>query len=378
MELKVFVQDWPLGRKLALVADGSMSYTILRRKFADALHAEATAAADVQTYPADRLPLAKKRLFFRSPTSGKWLERDDDEVLPSAYPSIDIRFSDTTPPQSREASRSPPSSPGRLTVTGDEDSEEDASIKLSTIFNYLTEKGVKRIYLFGSTLSSGTTKDAHDWDIGVEGAVTLDSSTFQGWADYLTEKLGKPVQLTSFDSTTEIIRHMRHTSRRITRTGSLTIPSQAYLTYRDELDIAYGQLKVLSSTLQILEGSPKVDTHGVAKRLETFYQVLENFWTRILKFNRIKEPEGGSSHQMYIDTFSGRSSLTHPSLPLLTDEEYDVAVDLKKFRHFARHAYVVDYDQGELWKKVRNLDVLLVYVRRAILEISDRIADGGE
>ena len=308
--------------------------------------------------PPDRA-IATKRLFLYVERAQRWVERLDIENLPESDTEITkVRLADRTPPTT------PPAS-----LSARRGSKENLVVfKLRTVLRFLKEKGAKRVYVFGSAITSEAT--AHDWDFGAEGWLRQPThDDLYAWQEELTDHLGKAVNIVNFDKFFDKVRQMRAEAYRITEDGSTTAPPKAYLQFRQTTETTYLEMEHLSQKLHSLNRD-RADSYGVAKRLESFYTRLEQgFWKRVLQAYKVTLPTGASSHSDYIRLFSPESP--QPSLPTMPSSLVSIVDDLKRFTQFARVGYVEDYYMDALWSKVENLPQILTYVTSSIYSSSD-------
>ena len=93
---------------------------------------------------------------------------------------------------------------------------------------------------------------------------------------------------------------------------------------------------------QASEGAEAV----IAVSLHHYYTAVETLLTRIAREVDEDVPHGGSAHKRLLDQLSVEIPGVRPKV--LSTQSYAELDALRRFRHFFRHAYVVDLDSVQL------------------------------
>lgn len=347
------VRCFPFGPSLAFKVDAGM-----RPKKRDILHAynvallEAPSSERFDLHSLLDTPvnskLAPSRLFF--------CDNSDDEVVwreihgkdSITYDMEELCLANTTPPAS------PPASPER----------SDGHHKtLAAIYAYLISKpNVWRVLLFGSFLRNTAT--ARDIDIAFESTEIQDPSMVVGWAEELTVLIGMEVDLVDLSSS-------YHNDMLAIRRGGLYI-SPAGTLFEDRIFVenvevlgrCFFAMQTLREQLLLRLQLPTCDSFGIAKRLEGFYQLWENFSTRWLKIRSLPIPSGSSAHKGFVSLFTTPGN---QDIPLMHEGVAVIIDDLWKFRHFSRKSYVEDYDLTIMGTKASQLLPVIDWAKNVLL-----------
>ncbi len=94
----------------------------------------------------------------------------------------------------------------------------------------------------------------------------------------------------------------------------------------------------------------------VAVSLHHYYTAAETVLTRIAREVDEDVPRGGSAHKRLLDQLSVEIPGVRPKV--LSAASYQGLDELRKFRHFFRHAYVVDLDPDQLAARADALSAL--------------------
>ncbi|KAJ3167113.1 hypothetical protein HDU88_002450 [Geranomyces variabilis] len=377
------VQQWPIGPKFVFAVPAT-----LRIRKGDVVGNVAALVAPAkdppplpnlgvpefelgkQADPSVRLP---RRVFRCQVHEGVryWRELlDIDTVEFGAGADVQLILSDHTPP------------PTSNTET-DEDTDTTVppfSDILKTIRSFLIAKpGVWRVLLFGSCLKDPTV--ARDIDIAIECRSAQDPSALVGWAESLSDQVGKPVEVIDLaGSFHDDMLAIRRNGRYIEPHGGLS-DDPDFKNHQELMLRAARRMGELRDQLySFVDGDsfrPTADSHGLAKRLEMFYQQFENYAERFLfKYKNLPRSNGGEPHNAIIVDAFRDGGVAHVnsgdvlSIPPMPNDTWTALDDLRRFRHFLRKQYVdYYYTPEQLFAKLPGLDRIVLWTKSAVLAV---------